>query len=229
MTRTLLHPCFTGLEEIDWDDTGSILEGCTPVFDALTTDPALLSALLDILPGQERLTGMCEQYDFLSKLVLHTGGHDGQIRVRLHLYRPGYFDRPHNHRWPFAARIVCGSYRHRLFGQDQNFGEHTNPRQLQPICERIETPGSTYALQHTGVHTVQAEADTISLLIRGPAAKDRFLILDAAAERFFWVYGAAQETATQRASKQMNAIQLAETITRVRQLTGLNSSKPEDQ
>ncbi|MGB6163716.1 MAG: hypothetical protein WCF33_13770 [Pseudonocardiaceae bacterium] len=28
--------------------------------------------------------------------------------------------------------------------------------------ERLEQPGSTYALHHTSVHTVQAEADTIT-------------------------------------------------------------------
>ena len=229
MTRTQAgpHPCFAALEDIDWDDTGSIIAGCTPAFDALTSTPSLLFTLLENLPGDERLASMCERYDFLTKLVLHTAGASDQIRVRLHLYRPGYFDRPHNHRWPFAARIVRGSYRHRIFGNDENFGEHTDPEQLQPICERIETPGSTYALQHTAVHTVQAEADTVSLLIRGPAAKDRFLILDAAERRFFWVYGAAQETPAQRSSKQMTPRQLDKTITHLRQLidAGINATE----
>jgi hypothetical protein len=42
----------------------------------------MLATLLTSLPDDERLSGMCEQYDFLSKLVLHTGP-DHQIRVRL--------------------------------------------------------------------------------------------------------------------------------------------------
>ncbi|MGH3901467.1 MAG: hypothetical protein ACRDTA_25070 [Pseudonocardiaceae bacterium] len=41
------------------------------------------------------------------------------------------------------------------------------PDSLLPIHERLEQPGSTYALHHTSVHTVQAEADTISLLVSG--------------------------------------------------------------
>ncbi|MGH3831311.1 MAG: hypothetical protein ACRDRS_12845 [Pseudonocardiaceae bacterium] len=75
------------------------------------------------------------------------------------LYQPGFFDRPHNHRWSFASHILRGGYVHRIFGRDDQFGEDTNPDSLHPIHERLEQPGSTYALHHTSVHTVQAKAD----------------------------------------------------------------------
>ena len=143
---------------------------------------------------------MCERYDFLDKLVLHDMP-DAGVRIRLHLYRDGYYDRPHNHRWSFASRIICGQYGHRIFGTDDAFTEDTDPATLRPLCERTETPGSTYALHHASVHTVQASGGTISLLIRGPAAKDRFLILDRADGGSFWAYGAASETPQQRAAK----------------------------
>jgi len=99
-----------------------------------------------------------------------------------------------------------------------SFGEDTDPASLLPIHERLEQPGSTYVLHHTSVHTVQAEADTISLLIRGPSAKQRFLIFDAATGGFFWVYGAAQESSEQRASKRLTPDQLDHTITRIQRL-----------
>jgi predicted metal-dependent enzyme (double-stranded beta helix superfamily) len=216
------HPTFQALAAIDWTSTASILAGCTPAYDAITADPALLARLLDHLPGDGHLAPMCERYDFLDKLVLHDDT-AAQVRVRLHLYRPGYFDRPHPHRWDFFAGIYRGSYLHRIFGRATDFNEDTDPRTLRPLIERIEGPGSTYALDHDTVHTVQAEADTISILIRGPATADRFLILDAETGRSFWVYGAAHETPLQRAAKQMTASQLTDTITRVRQLTGLDT------
>jgi hypothetical protein len=109
-------------------------------------------------------------------------------------------------------------YIHRIFGRDDQFGEDTDPDSLLPIHERLEQPGSTYALHHTSVHTVQAEADTISLLVRGPSTKQRFLILDAAAGGFFWVYGAAQESPEQRASKRLTPAQLTNTTTRIQRL-----------
>lgn len=161
---------------------------------------------------------MCERYDFLDKLVLYA---DGEIRVRLHRYRAGYYDRPHLHRWSFFAGIARGRYLHRIFGADTAFGDHTDARTLKPLVERWERPGSTYALDHTTVHTVRGDADTISILVRGPATSDRFLILDAETGTSFWVYGAANETPAQRARKQMTPSQIATTIAEIRTIMRL--------
>lgn len=218
MTPPQLTPALAGLDRADWDDTGSVLAACEPVFDALTASPDTLESLLATLENDPRLQDLCERYDFLDKLVLHDTPGTG-IRIRLHLYRDGYFDRPHNHRWSFAARILHGQYTHRLFGDDRDFTEDTDPDTLRPLCERTETPGSSYALHHSSVHTVQAAADTVSLLIRGPAAKDRFLILDRAAGESFWARGAAAETPAQRAAKRMTLPDLAAAIARARTLT----------
>ena len=213
-------PWLAGLEHVDWDDTGSILGGCAAALDAIESDPETLATLLARLEKDRQLQGMCERYDFLDKLVLCDVPATG-VRVRLHLYRDGYFDRPHNHRWSFASRIIRGQYVHRIFGQDTDFTEDTDPATLRPIHERTEAQGATYALHHASVHTVQATEGTISLLIRGPAASDRFLILDRAAGNSFWVYGAASETSAQRASKVMTSPVLIEAINRARALTGL--------
>jgi hypothetical protein len=190
-----------------------------PLFDFITSSPAALGDLLESLLADPRLQGMCERYDFLDKLVLHDMP-DAGVRIRLHLYRDGYYDRPHNHRWSFASRVICGQYRHRIFGSDAGFTEDTDPATLLPLCERTETRGSTYALHHASVHTVQASEGTISLLVRGPAAKERFLILDRAGGSF-WAYGAASETAEQRATKTMTPAVLHDAVDRARALTGL--------
>lgn len=211
------HPRFAALSQIDWDDTTSILRECTPLFDTLTSDPTVLARLVAGVADDPHLADMCEGYDFMQKLVLYDAADLG-VRLRLHLYQPGFFDRPHNHRWSFASRILRGGYVHRIFGRDDQFGEDTDPDGLLPIHERLEQPGSTYALHHTSVHTVQAEADTISLLVRGPSTKQRFLILDAAAGGSFWVYGAAQESPEQRTTKRLTHRQLTDATTRVQRL-----------
>ncbi|WP_406279172.1 hypothetical protein OH799_11515 [Nocardia sp. NBC_00881] len=210
------HPSFTALHTIDWNDCASILSGCTPVFDALTTDGGLLSELLDQLTGEHRLAQLCEGYDFMRKLILYDDPDHG-IRLRLHLYRGGFFDRPHNHRWSFASRILRGGYTHRIFGNDSEFDETTDPARLRPLLQQRQEPGSSYALHHTSVHTVHADHDTISLLMRGPAAKYRFLIHDTT-RGFFWAHGAAQEPPEQRAAKRLTPNQLADTTRTVRRL-----------
>lgn len=226
MTSTLAHSAFAGLRAIDWDDTGSVLRHGTPIFGTLVNERGFLVSLLDNLSVDGHLRPMCESYDFMDKLVLYDDTESGS-RVRLHLYRPGYFDRPHNHRWSFASYIVRGSYVHRIFGNDDQFGQDTDLAGLRPIHEKTERAGASYALHHTSVHAVQAEADTISLLLRGPAARDRFLVLDRAGESF-WVYGASQESPATRAKKQMTSTKLDSTIARVRSLTaGVGSAQTE--
>jgi hypothetical protein len=210
-------PSFAVLSDIDWEDTTSIRRCCTSLFEALAGEPGLLADLVSRVRDDPHLAEMCEGYDFMHKLVLHDNV-DLNVRLRLHVYQEGFFDRPHNHRWSFASHILRGGYVHRIFGSDHQFGEDTDPNTLHPIHERLERPGSTYVLHHTSVHTVQAEADTISLLVRGPSTKHRFLIIDAASGGFFWVYGAAQESPEQRAAKRLTPTQLDQTIDRIQRL-----------
>jgi hypothetical protein len=108
----------------------------------------LVSALAGLanLEADTRLQGMCERYDFLDKLVVRDLP-DAGVRVRLHLYRDGYFDRPHNHRWSFASRILRGQYVHRIFGRDAELTEDTGPGTLRAIHERIETPGAAWGIE----------------------------------------------------------------------------------
>lgn len=213
----LPDPSFASLAGIDWDDTDSILTGTTPVLQTLTGHRDLLAVMIDNVAADPGLADHCEGYDFMRKLVLYDDP-ALQVRVRLHLYQGGFFDRPHNHRWSFASRIVRGSYEHRLFGSDSDFGESTDPTALQALLTRRERAGTTYALHHTSVHSVTAAPDTVSLIVRGPAAKKRFLIHDAAKGRFFWVHGAQHETPQQRARKRLSPDQLAATIAEARAL-----------
>ena len=220
---TLPHPNFAAIRDIVWDDTSSILDNSAPMFGSVLTERGLLDRLLDGVRADAHLAALCERYDFLDKLVVYDDP-ESSVRLRLHLYRPGYFDRPHNHRWAFSSMIVSGSYRHLVYGDDERFDQQTDPESLRAVYERVERPGSHYALHHTSVHAVQAEADTISLLLRGPATSDRFLILDREAGGSFWVYGAARESAEQRASKRMSATDIDQTVARVREVLGAGSS-----
>ncbi len=199
----------------DWDDLEAVGDRSRSVFRQLVHEGGLVAAL-EGLRHDEHLRGMCERYDFLDKLVLFDDP-DTSVRVRLHLFRSGYYDRPHNHRWSFASRIVRGKYVHRLYGREDVLLGRGEDDPLEPIMERVERPDDEYVLHHNSVHSVQAEEDTISLVLRGPAAKDRFLIRDRDAGSF-WVKGAASESEQERARKVMAPDLVDSTIDRIRGL-----------
>lgn len=218
MTSMYPHPVFDALADTDWDDTESILTTATPVFDALTRDDrALLLQLLDRVSRLPELAVMCEGYDFMRKLVLHADP-VSDVRLRLHLYSGRRTERPHNHRWPFASHILCGHYRHNVYGTDSGFDETINPAGLKPILTQCQRPGDTFAIHHTCVHNVCAEPGTLSMILRGPAAKTRFLIHDTATGKPFHVYGASQESPTVRAMKQLAPDELTAAVRDARSL-----------
>jgi hypothetical protein len=60
---------------------------------------------------------------------------------------------------------------------------------------------------------VVAEPFTVSLVLRGPAVKDRFLVMDRITGESWWQYGASQESTDNAEQKRMSA-------ERLRELTG---------
>ncbi|MFB8086912.1 hypothetical protein [Streptomyces sp. NPDC055992] len=200
------------LRDLDWDDLSAVAAAAERSFQQLTAERwSSLAALLQALPTDAALVEMCESYDFLDKLVLHDDP-EQRYRIRLHRFRPGYFDRPHNHRWSFASAILTGSYVHTQYGSDAEFDTATADR-LRPLQIRTERAGDWYVLHHTAVHSVTAEAGTISLVLRGPAAKRSFRIIDAPTGGSFIVKGAKDETEKERAGKRMSSARLTSTIT----------------
>jgi len=198
------------LRALDWEDASAVEDATRKALIALVEDRQPIRDTLAALPGTPALLGLCEHYDILDKIVLHDD--ESGIRIRLHVFLPGYFDRPHNHRWSYASMILRGGYQHCLYG-DAELDEHVDPAALKPLMVRYEQPGSTYALHHTMVHAVVAAPHTVSLVIRGPAVKDRFLVMDRQTRQSWWQYGTSLESAADADAKRMTAA-------RFTQLTG---------
>ncbi|CAM4362178.1 hypothetical protein NONI108955_22690 [Nocardia ninae] len=193
---------------IDWNDIDDVELNCREALNELAAEPGIVRARLDDLPNRPDLMAMCEHYDILDKIVLHSGDNP-DIRIRLHIFLPGYFDRPHNHRWSYASRILRGQYRHFLFGNAE-VDEQVEPNKLPVLHVREEPVGTAYALHHSMVHAVVAEPYTVSLVIRGPAVKDRFLVMDRKTGEAWWQYGQKDESAEETARKRMGAERLRE-------------------
>jgi hypothetical protein len=195
----------------DWGDIDAVETTTRKVLDALTDDRSVIRSVLADLPRRPDLLALCEHYDILDKIVLWDD--PSGFRVRLHIFLPGYFDRPHNHRWSYASTILRGQYRHYLFGNVE-LDENVQPRDLGAVMVRQEQVGNAYTLHHSMVHAVVAEPYTVSLVVRGPAVKDRFLVMDRKTGESWWQYGARQESAEEAAKKRMS-------VERFRELRGL--------
>jgi hypothetical protein len=89
---------------------------------------------------------------------------------------------------PYASTVLIGQYPHIPFG-DAELDEQADPASLTPVMVRWESAGSSYVLHHTMVHAVVTQPYTVSLVIRGPAIMDRFLVMDRGAGESWWQYG----------------------------------------
>ncbi|WP_066582756.1 hypothetical protein [Cellulomonas timonensis] len=211
--ETLVEP----LLKIDWDDTDAVEAVAEEALKAVAADGRILREALAALAERPDLQALCEHPDpqgtadlgqQLDKVVLYADPDSG-VRVRLHAFWPGYYDLPHNHRWTFASLVMRGRFRHRIYG-DQGPDDAPLPVPLLPLHVRHEEPGNVYALHHRMLHALIAEPGTVSLVVRGPAAKDRsFLVRESDGARV-WHVGASNESSQQLARKRMSPARLAE-------------------
>jgi hypothetical protein len=123
------------LRSLDWEDIDAVEHATRKTLTAITEDPEAIRAALLMLPKQPELLRLCEHYDILDKIALYSD--ESGVGLRLHVFLPGYFDRPHNHRWSYASTILRGEYRHYLFG-DITLDETINPSSLTALQVRQE-------------------------------------------------------------------------------------------
>lgn len=191
---------FTSLQSVDWSDLEVVSEAVSSCLRRLAAQPRLISRLIDNAAIDSALSEMCEHYDLLDKIVLCA---TPLFRIRLHVFLPGYFDRPHNHRWSYSSLILKGRYRHVLYGADNDLTDTIDVSSLKPVMVRTETAGDFYTLHHSMVHAVTAEPYTVSLVVRGASTKERFVVMDRSDNSAWYQYGAANETNEEHLSKAM--------------------------
>ncbi|MFC4128085.1 hypothetical protein [Nocardia rhizosphaerae] len=191
------------LHLLDWDDIGAVEQHTSAALEQIIARPGVLAAAVRRLPERPELLRLCEHQEFYSvdKLVLYSD-EDSGIRVRLHVFLPNHSDQPHNHRWTFATSVLKGEYHHVLYGDA--------PEGTLPLIvhARSERPGDGYVLHHSVVHAVTAAPDTVSLMIRGPAVKDRSVVFTRQMVR--WHYSATQDSVADTANKELTPARLAE-------------------
>jgi hypothetical protein len=219
MTRSEAFPL---LSDLRWSDCDAVAAAAVRIFDVLCADRHReLRRLLGTLSGATTLLPLCERLDFMDKLVVWEE-RNLDVRIRLHVFRPGYSDRPHNHRFTFASRILAGAYRHDLYGHESLLGDTSH--EWQPLVARMEEPGSQYVMHHDAVHRVVAAEPTLSLVLRGPIVKATSVIVDRITGQRTTLVSVARERADLRMSKAMPEPVVAHTITSALALLGGGAS-----
>ena len=113
-------------------------------------------------------------------------------------------DRAHYHRWVYSTLILKGSYKHLIYGTKEQIEQNINPQELKPQIIQKEGIRSVYTLNHNVIHSIEAKPYTITLFIRGPAVRDKFLIMDRKTGRKWWEYGRECETVEEIRRKTMS-------------------------
>jgi hypothetical protein len=105
---------------------------------------------------------------------------DGNYQLRLHIYSDPLEQSEeslqvdtadaHNHRWHFTTFILSGGYHQTLYSVDPVSAR------LIPSLMRQEKVGDCYTIHHAQFHSIVYEANTVTLLLRGPLEKEHFQI-----------------------------------------------------
>jgi hypothetical protein len=161
---------------LDWNDLSRVQEIGSRALLELSLNGQLCE-LLAALPQQGALVDKCEHLRSLDKLVLFDDVPSG-VRLRLHLFADRYLDLPHNHRWSYTSLMLAGGYTHFVY---EPLGEGVGSRDirtLRPLSVQRVPPGAVYTLDHAMVHSLAANASTMTLVLRGPVMKPRAIWTD---------------------------------------------------
>ncbi len=182
----------------DWAHSRDAYQIARDILREIASVDGLVGAAVREVTGNARARADCESFGRMDKIVLWANA-GRSARLRLHIFHPGYSDRPHNHRWSFASRLLAGEYLHSIYGSEDEVLAHANSPRIQHAY--ILRPGADYYLGHSLVHSLSTETTTVSLVLRGPSVKDSYFTLEGASMR--WSTGADRESSAERRAKTM--------------------------
>lgn len=219
-------------EAFDWRDLRSSGDRASAVLEQLAKDPGLLKSMLLHVLDDEKLRSMCERHRPFDKIVLLDGG-EKNFRIRLHIWHGTEFERAHQHRFSFTARMLQGRYRHVLYDLGSPAAavapsagalEHPDPdhpdtssgerlASITPLLEYEMRAGDGYTLHHTAVHATLVETGTVSLILRGPAEKEAAFVANLDAGGVYWRFGRKDESRERIQAKELTRDELGAVIT----------------
>lgn len=192
------------LGPVDWTDMETAASVTQEAVRALVGHPTELRDLIYGVEERSDLLGMSETLRLDDKIVLYEALEDRGFRLRLHVSKNLSREVPHNHRFPVTAFILRGVYYHKLYVCDVPLDEAVSVSNMKPVFVRDERAGACYTMPDDTIESNMTAHGTMSLLMRGPTAKERALGIDRESGKVFWKYGQKNESAEQLAKVRMS-------------------------
>lgn len=197
-------PILDDLGRVDWTDMEAAAAMTQEAIRALVAHPTELRDLVYRVEDRSDLLGMSETLRLDDKIVLYEALEDRGFRLRLHVSKNLSREVPHNHRFPVTAFILRGVYYHKLYVCDVPLDEAPSASNMKPVFARDERAGACYTMPDDTIESNMTAHGTMSLLMRGPTAKERALGIDRETGKVFWKYGQKNETPEQLAKVRMS-------------------------
>ncbi|MBU2592875.1 hypothetical protein KKD61_05505 [Patescibacteria group bacterium] len=207
------------LEKLDWENLEKVANHNRKLLEYLFNNREIISLFLKNVLKDNTLISLTEHYDFFDKIVLYADK-KGRFRIRLHIFSgdPSTKYRPHCHRWIYSSVILRGGYKHFIYGTEDEINESTNIKDIKPIIIHEEKIGSIYTLNHKVFHSIETQPNAVTTIIRGPALKDRFLIIDKKTNKRWHEYGRESETIEEIKRKSIDISGLKKLIEKIYKL-----------
>ncbi len=207
------------LEKINWNNFDEVFSVNKEILESIFKNRDIIGYFLNNSLKDKKLISLAEHYDFFDKIVLYIDKKD-RFRIRLHVFSGENSNqyRPHCHRWDYSSVILNGGYKHNIYGTEKEINENTKIDVLKPVLCQEERIGSIYTLSNKVFHSIAAKKDTVSIIIRGPSLKDRFLIIDKKVNKIWWEYGRESETIEEIRNKVITTRNLKLLVNKVNKL-----------
>jgi hypothetical protein len=198
----------SNLDAGDWSDFESAHLANKAILDGIARDRNALREFVINARRQPELFSMCEKDQFRYKLVLHI--QDAPFaRLRLHIWKTGFSDVAHVHRFNYTSRILSGGYRHLVYSHNQNLYPSEICNQTDEFLEADSDlikrsldismifptvafdvgQGQCYSQNYEILSSTVTLKDTVSLFIRGPAYRDSAFQLNVEERKIIWRSG----------------------------------------
>lgn len=222
---------------IDWSDFEKASHDTRALVSRLANDKKTLQQLIEKVPKTKTLFSKCERHQLLDYITIYDALDRG-FRIRIHLSTAHSFDRPHDHRFSFTSKILCGEYTHiwhktkkaiydnkddDLTKQWMNIKnpDPTSDIKFTDLTEQMirrERASNCYSLHHSVVHSTITTPDTVSLFLRGPHEKIRSIIMDKETKTFWWRFGRTDEPIDRRNEKEMSKKEFDAFVMKIQEL-----------
>lgn len=178
---------------MDWSDGRRAFRDADELLSRIAANKESLLEYVENIRHNADLLGKCEEDEFRIKIMLHDALVLG-FRVRLHVWKNDFADTPHQHRFPYCAQLLRGSYDHYIYssgGQDLAYPDcdigyeqfisesderlkgRIDTRKFQPLLAFTAVPEKTYyQSEHVEMSSTVIRQNTVSLFVRGPALRD---------------------------------------------------------